>query len=670
MSHRKITQQPVQPVQLFYSYSHEDESLRDELEKHLMLLKRQQLISGWHDRRIEAGSEWAREISDYLENAQLILLLVSADFLASDYCYDVEMRRALDKHKAGEATVIPIILRPVDWSSTPFSKLQALPRDGKPVTKWVDRDEAWLNIVKSIRLVCEDLLGSRLTPTSQVSPVKTTEVHFRIFEVFKESGVPMVTFVEPDDFDYIKLALEQPGRGVIIEGPSGIGKTSALENAIEQLGQERKPIKFKRYSARVPADVKALLSLENWHNGAVAIDDFHRLDESLREQIADYLKYLADSEFPDKKLIVVGIPGTGKKLVDFAFDLATRISRFKLGKVSDETILKMIQKGEQALNIAFDKKSDIVRAAHGSLNIAQLLCFHIAASQNINETQTTAKVINCDLDKAVPRVLELLELKFEETVRRFSLLGGSGDRTCIELLQELARTGDGFLPLHHIRDARPNIAKGIDNLIKSNLIETLYKEYPKCENHLFYDKSTPALVIDDPQFRFYLLQTPPDKLARLTGKRASVSRNKVFISYSHKDSKWLERLLVHFRPLEREGVIELWADTRIRAGANWREEIEKALESAKVAVLLISADFLASDFIASDELPPLLAAAEKDGVTIIPLIISPSRFSRVPALARYQSVNDPQSPLTALPTSEREAILVKLTEEIEQYLQT
>lgn len=667
MSQQKLNKEPIQ---LFYSYSHEDESLRSELEKHLMSLKRQELISYWHDRRIGAGSEWAREIDKHLENSQIILLLISADFLASDYCYDFEMRRALQKHEAGEATVIPIILRPADWSSTPFAMLQALPRDGKPVTKWADRDEAWLNVVTSIRLICEDILGSRKITTSPVSKPKSGQMHFRLFDVFKESGVPMITFVEPDDFDYIKLALEQPGRGVIIEGPSGIGKTTALENAIKQLGQQREPIKFKRYSARVPADVKALSNLEDWHNGAIAIDDFHRLDASLREQIADYLKYLADSEFPDKKLIVVGIPGTGKKLVDFAFDLATRISRFKLGKVSDETILKMIQKGEQALNIIFDRKSDIVRAAHGSLNIAQLLCFHIAASQNLNETQPTTKVLSYDLDKAVSRVMELLELKFEETVRRFSLLGGTRDQTCIELLQELARTSDGFLPLHYVRDARPNMAKGIDSLIKGSLIESLYREYPKCENHLFYDKSTPALVIDDPQFRFYLLKTPPEKLARLTGKREAVSRNKVFISYSHKDSKWLERLLVHFRPLERQGAIELWADTRIKAGANWREEIEKGLESAKVAVILISADFLASDFIASDELPPLLSAAEKDGAIIVPLILSPSLFNRMPEIAKYQSVNDPQKPLINLPRSEQETVLVKLAELIEQYLQT
>jgi len=122
------------PVEVFYSYAREDEALRDELEKHLSLLKRQGLIGAWHDRRISAGQNWASEIDAHAESADIILLLVSADFLASDYCINVEMTTALRRHTQGAAVVIPIILRPVDWSGAPFGHLQALPRDGKPVT--------------------------------------------------------------------------------------------------------------------------------------------------------------------------------------------------------------------------------------------------------------------------------------------------------------------------------------------------------------------------------------------------------------------------------------------------------------------------------------------------------------------------------------------------------
>jgi predicted RecA/RadA family phage recombinase len=147
------------PIEVFFSYSHKDEELRDELEKHLSILRRQGVITGWHDRRIGAGKEWEGEIDEHLNTADVILLLISADFLASDYCYDKEMRRALERHDAGEARVIPVILRPVDWEGASFGKLQALPKDAKPVTDWPNRDKAFLDIARGIRTAVEELAG-------------------------------------------------------------------------------------------------------------------------------------------------------------------------------------------------------------------------------------------------------------------------------------------------------------------------------------------------------------------------------------------------------------------------------------------------------------------------------------------------------------------------------
>lgn len=136
---------------VFFSYSHKDEGLRDRLEVHLSMLKRQDAIEAWHDRRIKIGDELKGAIDKELERADIILLLVSPDFLASDYCYDVEMNRAMERHHSTEARVIPIILRPCDWHSAPFGKLLAAPKDGKPVTSWPDLDEAFLDIVRAIR---------------------------------------------------------------------------------------------------------------------------------------------------------------------------------------------------------------------------------------------------------------------------------------------------------------------------------------------------------------------------------------------------------------------------------------------------------------------------------------------------------------------------------------
>ena len=136
---------------LFFSYSHKDENLRDELETHLAMLKREGTIDAWHDRRISAGDVFDKAINDNMEKADVILLLVSPDFLASSYCYDIEVHRAMERHEGGLSRVIPVILRPCDWKGAPFAKLLAAPRDSKPVTKWADLDEAFLDVVHQIR---------------------------------------------------------------------------------------------------------------------------------------------------------------------------------------------------------------------------------------------------------------------------------------------------------------------------------------------------------------------------------------------------------------------------------------------------------------------------------------------------------------------------------------
>jgi hypothetical protein len=148
------------PAILFYSYSHKDERLRDALATHLTLLKRQNVIKEWYDRDIDAGEEWGEDIDKNLEAADIILLLVSSDFIASDYCWGKEMLRALERHDAGEARVIPIIVRPVDWSGAPFGRLQALPKNAKPVVLWANRDVAWVDVAKGISEVAKALAAN------------------------------------------------------------------------------------------------------------------------------------------------------------------------------------------------------------------------------------------------------------------------------------------------------------------------------------------------------------------------------------------------------------------------------------------------------------------------------------------------------------------------------
>jgi hypothetical protein len=158
-------------VVLFFSYSHKDEGLRDKLEVHLAMLKRQGVIDTWHDRRIVAGDDFAGRIGEELERADIILLLVSPDFLASDYCYDIEMTRAIERHQAGEARVIPVVLRPCDWHDAPFGMLNAAPKDGKPISTWPDLDEALLDVVKAIKTAAARHGGAPRRRAPSAAPV-------------------------------------------------------------------------------------------------------------------------------------------------------------------------------------------------------------------------------------------------------------------------------------------------------------------------------------------------------------------------------------------------------------------------------------------------------------------------------------------------------------------
>jgi tetratricopeptide (TPR) repeat protein len=208
------------PLKLFYSYAHEDEELRDELKKHLTLLHREGVISEWHDRAIVPGQEWDEEIKTQLDEADIILLLVSPDFLASDYIHRVELTRALERHDRGEAVVIPVILRQCQWQRTPLAKLQALPKNARPIKRWKDRDEAFDDVAEGIRLAANALPSTRKTPpqppTSAVIP--------------RPPAVGFVSRRDEEGRDILARLKEElaPGRGQLIAlwGPGGSGKST------------------------------------------------------------------------------------------------------------------------------------------------------------------------------------------------------------------------------------------------------------------------------------------------------------------------------------------------------------------------------------------------------------------------------------------------------------
>jgi hypothetical protein len=218
-------------LSVFISYAHKDELWLHELVKHLSLLKRGGLISAWYDRQIVPGTNRTQVIDEQLEQASIILLLISPDFMVSDYCYQIEMQRALERHEAGNARVIPIIMRPVDWEGAPFAHLQALPTDSKAVTTWSNQDEAFVDVIAGIRRAIENLSLLSVSTSRAALPV-----------IWNIPYPRNPCFIGRDDLLerlYTQLqagqttALSQPQA---INGLGGIGKTQlALEYAYRYL---------------------------------------------------------------------------------------------------------------------------------------------------------------------------------------------------------------------------------------------------------------------------------------------------------------------------------------------------------------------------------------------------------------------------------------------------
>jgi hypothetical protein len=168
---------PLQPsLQLFYSYSHRDAALLDQLRTAINQLVHDGLIADWYDGELPAGSRWSREIAQRLQSADVILLLVSSDFLASDFCRSYEMNIALQRESAGDALVIPILLRPVaDWQRSEFAHLTTLPRNRRAVTLWSNRDLAYASIVEDVRRAIEELQTVRIHDSGQPEVPKLTD---------------------------------------------------------------------------------------------------------------------------------------------------------------------------------------------------------------------------------------------------------------------------------------------------------------------------------------------------------------------------------------------------------------------------------------------------------------------------------------------------------------
>lgn len=223
-------------LEVFFSYAHEDEALRKRLEQHFSFLRREGKLAHWHDGEIKAGEEWRGKIERRLNSADVILLLVSAAFADSDFCFSIEMERAMERHNAGEAVVVPILLHPCDWQRASFAKLQMLPGGDEAISEWLNTEKALYEVARGVREVIEGLIAKR---SEGSQPITAEEQNIPSAQI---PPPPAIEFVprkyrgDRDIVEHLKRELTRtPKRLIVLWGEGGVGKTTIAAEAVRAM---------------------------------------------------------------------------------------------------------------------------------------------------------------------------------------------------------------------------------------------------------------------------------------------------------------------------------------------------------------------------------------------------------------------------------------------------
>lgn len=339
----------------------------------------------------------------------------------------------------------------------------------------------------------------------------------RLEEVFKLSGVPTHTFVEPTEYPKLLVALRTPGRGVIIEGPSGIGKTTAVVKALADLHLTT----ARRLTPRKREDREAIEQLSLTEPfGAVIVDDFHKLESKIQAQLSDMLKVLADEERADSKLVIVGINKVGDSLVALAPDLNTRIDVISFEANPSESVERLVTKGEQALKIELNTKRDIVATAAGSFFLAQLLSSETCLLAGVTEAQADIKPIETSLEAVKSRVMEQLDRTFDSKVRSCCL--GVRQRTdgrapYLFVLKWLSESNEWSINLEQEIRRHSEHRGSVGQVVEKGFLQQLFEKEPSLTEILHYNQKSQELTVEDPKFVFYLRNLAWSTLARKIG---------------------------------------------------------------------------------------------------------------------------------------------------------
>lgn len=378
-------------------------------------------------------------------------------------------------------------------------------------------------------------------------------------EVFKRSGVPTYTFVAPREYEHLKVALRSPGRGLVVEGPSGIGKTTAVITAIDELGLGRRAQKL---SARVPADREIIAGLPSIGDaGIVIIDDFHRLDDGIKQAIADYMKDLADREDQKTKVVLIGINKAGDALVSFATDLNNRIETIHFEVNSPESIAELLRKGEQAPNVSLSAADAIAVDTGGSFHIAQILGYETCLAAHILERCDAHTEIHISFESVKDRVLTELARTFLPRAIQFARgrrFRREGRAPYLHLLYALARSNEWALGIDDVINRFPGIRGSLSQVVEKGHLQTFLRDEAELREIFHYDPHTRVLGVEDPKFMYFVRNLLWSKFVKQAGYISVEFRSRYDFALSFAgEERAIAELL--YRALQ-DGEIEVFYD--------------------------------------------------------------------------------------------------------------
>lgn len=419
--------------------------------------------------------------------------------------------------------------------------------------------------------------------------------NYNVEQVFQQSGIPEITFVPPPRYEALRISLRTPGKCCVVEGPSGIGKTTSVTRLIDELGFSGR-VTF--LSARRQGDLEYICELPTLGDiGIVIIDDFHRLDDEIKSSISDLMKLLADEGRKESKLVLIGINKAGDRLVQYGTDVGLRIDVFKMEANPREKILELIEKGERALNITIPERDRICEQSQGSFQITQMLCYQISLAGNVTQTQPEAKDIGDLLDEVIDHVINDLKRIFYRPCVEFargSKLRREGRAPYLHILKWLRDSGDWSIDLREALRANKEHQGSVGQVIDKGHLANLLKEKNEVLSDYFhYQPETSVFSTEDPRLIFYLKVINWRSFSKEVGFTTDFFRGRydIALSFAGTDRDIAEQLFE--RLMEREVSVFYDQNEQHRILA---EKVEKYLgpiyESEAVYVVpLLSAHF-------------------------------------------------------------------------------